>query len=204
MWDPPPQASRGAEARGCSGPAEEGSPSRGGSQQPCPALGRPKLWPAPSEGQTPLRCLCFGKPFEFFSGRARAPALTAAAASGKGVGFHNVSFLPQPGCPDGCAISLKNPKIGYFKAGSSPEMQRITSLSDYPGERRTAPAINTAEPGGGRLQAFPFSLTTPPPQKMPDLSPPGPQGPAVAKIGSHAPALLSESVGHLYDFHFIF
>lgn len=178
-----------------------------GSRAPC-RRGR-NCGQLPARGELPFGASALGNRLSFFSGRARAPALTAAAASGKGAGFHNVSFLPQSGCPAGRANSLKNPKIGYFKAGGSPGMQRITSLSGLPGEHRAAPAINPAEPGRGGwggvcewLRAFPFSLTTP--QKTPNLSPPGPCRLAVAKIGSHTPALLSECIGHLDDFHFIF
>lgn len=115
----------------------------------------------PARGEFPFGASALGNRLSFFSGRAWAPALTAAAASGKGAGFHNVSFLPQPGCPAGRANSLKNPKIGYFKAGGSPGMQRITSLSGLPGEHRAAPAINPAKPGvegGGTAASLSFQF----------------------------------------------
>lgn len=138
-----------------------------------------------------------GNRLSFFSGRAGARALTAAAASGKGAGFHNGSFLPQPGCPAGQARSLKNPKIGCFEAGGFAG----DASHHFPRreEHRAAPALNLLSRGGGRPPAFPFSLT--PPEKTPDLSPPHPRGLAVAKRQLPPPGVAP---WHAADFHFIY
>lgn len=78
-----------------------------------PRNGDPKIVPVCRRGgSSPCRPR-FGKPFELlFRARLRG----AAGGSGKGVGFHNVSFLPRPGCPRRAGSCSEKPQNRLFRS----------------------------------------------------------------------------------------
>lgn len=106
----------GAEAGGCGGPAEESSSCRGGSPEPCPALGSPKLWPAPGEGREPLGRPRFGKPFELFFGQGWGSGADGSGSLRKRSWVSQRLIPPPAGLPRQAASFFEKPQNWLFRS----------------------------------------------------------------------------------------